>query len=75
MPEVLTPETIGVPAPFVFLDARSRPYRVQNWGGDLWLFYWRDKRWVSLRRVTNDEAQTMSASALPPEQAALYDAP
>lgn len=62
--------------PFVFLDAMSRPYKVQMWGGELWLFYWNSgpQNWVSLRRVEPIDIPYFEQTKLSPEHAALYDA-
>lgn len=60
---------------FTFLDELRRPYRVQQWGEQRWLFYWHPhaKNWVSLRPVTEADIAIMRQHALPPERAKLYD--
>jgi hypothetical protein len=42
---------------FVFLDARSEPYRCAMWGNEAWLFRWNHRQhcWVSLRPITQSE--------------------
>lgn len=58
---------------FVFLDLNDRPYLAKQWGGGLWLFYWRkEEHWVSLREVSLIEIPAMFQRRLPPEQAELY---
>ena len=58
---------------FVFLDEERRPYRVKMWEGEPWLFYWLDsqKKWVSLRHVTQSEVWSFPDN-LTDEQQALY---
>jgi hypothetical protein len=58
---------------FVFLDDARRPFKCAMWGGDPWLFYWHaDKKWVSLRKVTQAEVWGFPDN-LSQEHQDLYD--
>lgn len=58
---------------FVFLDNSNRPYRCAMWGNEPWLFYWHpDKKWVSLRTVSQFEVWTFQSHELPKEQQEMY---
>lgn len=60
---------------FVFLDHAYRTYRVRDVNGTLWLHYWHpDKKWVTKRTVSNDEAAQWIGTALKPSMAKLYEA-
>lgn len=54
-------------SPFVFRDAIGRPFRVQIWSDDPWLFYWRDG-WISLRKLTQLEVWQFEKDAIPKEE-------
>lgn len=64
-----------VDSSFVFLDRMDRPFKVQMWGEDAWVFYWNEgsQNWVSLRKLDPVDLPYFEQSKLPPEQAALYD--
>lgn len=58
---------------FVFLDMANKPYRIAMWGNEAWLFYWHpDKKWVSLRPITQSEVWNFQKRELPKEQQLLY---
>ncbi len=61
---------------FVFLDDKSRPFRVRTCGDSVMLYYWHPgKIWVSLRILTEQsEVWHMQSIALPNEKAQLYEA-
>lgn len=60
---------------FVFLDDNHRPFRVRQFGEELWLHYWHpDKRWVTLRPLRTFEGPELKDRALPEDQAKLYEA-
>ena len=59
---------------FVFIDDTGSPYlcRMQD-DGQTWLYYWHpDKRWVSLRRLTQADVWRFAVKALPDDQAEMY---
>jgi hypothetical protein len=56
---------------FVFLDDYQRPYMVTRWGESLWLFYWGDDHWVSLRETSEDEAARLPKN-MPTDHQELY---
>jgi hypothetical protein len=59
---------------YVFLDEIGRPFRITNWGEDVWIFYWHpDQKWVSLRKATQQDIWDTQRRSLPPEEAKLYN--
>lgn len=62
--------------PFVFIDGAGEPYKVVMIGGkERWLCYWHtaQKSWVTLRKITEDEAREFKPRAISPEHAAMYE--
>jgi hypothetical protein len=54
---------------FIFLDNHSRPFLCKEYGGELWLFYWHaDKKWVSLRKTSPEEAERFPHNLTKKEQ-------
>ena len=60
------------PRDFVFLDARSRLYRVREVEGASWLYYWQGGGWVSLRKLMPETARGYALLALPADEAGRY---
>jgi len=68
---------MGLDRGFVFLDSLSKPFLCKLWGEDdqIWLFYWHaDKKWVSLREVSEAEAAAFPRNLTEKEQA-MYPIP
>lgn len=59
---------------FVFLDDRPWPYMVKENSDGWWLYYWShgNKNFVTMRKLTAEEADRFRPHALSPEKAALY---
>lgn len=58
---------------FVFIDDYSKPFFIRMWSGVPWLFYWHpDKKWVSLRKVSQTEIWQFHEKVLSEEMAEIY---
>jgi hypothetical protein len=58
---------------FVYIASDQRPYRVKTWGPTPWMFYWHpDKKWVSHKELTFEQARLCEEYKLPKNQAKLY---
>lgn len=59
---------------FVFTDKQNRPYYCRTWEDETWLFYWHpDKKWVSLRQVTEEEKDKFPRNVSAQLQQAFLD--
>ena len=56
---------------FIFLDTVPRPFLCRMWKGEPWLFYRINKKWVSLRKVTQTDVWLFPRN-LSDEQQDLY---
>ncbi len=72
-PAVVSSDWLGASG-FVFLDDRPWPYLVRENSDGWWLYYWShgNKNFVTMRKLTVEEAERFRPHALSPEKAALY---
>lgn len=53
---------------FVFLDVAHRPFWCRRWENQVWLFYLNNQQWVSLKQVTDADADSYSRNLREDEQ-------